>query len=206
MANDYCTADELKQMMPDVTWTPGYDELLAVLATRASRLIDAHLKRAPGAFYVNTDATYYLDGSGSPQLWIPELATAPTSVSVAESGITTSYTAWSTTDYLLWPYNAIAEGRPFLRIDTDLLNGSKTVWYKFPRAVKIVGKLGFSATVPDEIKQAAIIQAVRLFKRGQQAFQDTGAIVELGQLKYTQKLDPDVAVILEAPKYQRLVI
>ena len=45
-------------------------------------------------------------------------------------------------------------------------------------------------------RMATIIQASRWFKRGQQAFQDTGAVVELGQLRYTQKLDPDVAALL----------
>jgi hypothetical protein len=46
------------------------------------------------------------------------------------------------------------------------------------------------------IRMAATAQATRWFKRGQQAFQDTGAIAELGQLTYTQKLDPDIVTML----------
>jgi len=47
------------------------------------------------------------------------------------------------------------------------------------------------------VKQAVLIQAARWFKRGQQGFRDTGAIVELGQLMYTRALDPDVAALIE---------
>lgn len=79
----------------------------------------------------------------------------------------------------------------------DYFNGSKAVWYAYPKAVKVVGKFGYTTATPDDVKQATIIQAVRWFKRGQQSFKDTGAIAELGQLQYTQALDPDVAQLLK---------
>lgn len=206
MANDYCTALEIKDILPDVEWSGAYDAILTSLITRASRAIDGHLKRAPGLFYSDTDLTFYFDGSGESQLWIGELAAAPTSVAVAEDGNLSTYTAWSSTDYILWPYNAPSLGIPYQRLDIDLLYGAETHWYAYPKNVKIVGKFGFSTTVPDEIKQATIIQTMRWFKRGQQAFQDTGAVLELGQLRYLQKLDPDVLLLLEEPRFQRVTI
>ena len=72
--------------------------------------------------------------------------------------------------------------------------------------MKIVGKFGYSVAVPDDIKQAAIIMTVRYFKRGQQGFNDVGAVVELGQLRYVDKLDPDVAAILLDGGYVRMMI
>jgi hypothetical protein len=42
------------------------------------------------------------------------------------------------------------------------------------------------------------IQAVRWFKRAQQAFQDVSAAMELGQLTYAQELDPDIRSMLKA--------
>ena len=185
--------------MPDGNWSTTYDTLLAVLAKRASRAIDRYLKRKPGAFYVNTDVTLYFTGSGSRTLWIGELAAAPTSVSVAETGdiVTPDYTLWAETDYMCWPFNALDAGMPYVRLDIDQLNGSKSVWYSFPKSVKIVGKFGYSTSVPDDVMQVACIQTARWLKRGQQAFQDTGAIMELGQLTYTQRLDPDVANLID---------
>lgn len=201
-ANAYCTAAEVKAVMPDsfTTTDTDYDTLLGTLASRASRAIDRFCKRDSGAFYADTDETRYFDGSGMDELLIDELAAAPTSLSVAEDGI--NYTDWTTEDYILWPYNRT----PYTRILVDMMNGAKSIFPKFPRAVKIVGKFGYSVAVPDDIKQAAIIMTVRYFKRGQQGFNDVGAVVELGQLRYVDKLDPDVAAILLDGGYVRMMI
>lgn len=202
-ANDYCTASDVKTVMPDGNWGTGYDTLLGLLVTRASRAVDTFVMRLPGAFAVTVDVTAYFDGSGTRYQWIGELAAAPTSVAVAETGSVDNaagtggnYTTWTVSDYVCWPYNAPLESEPYQRLDINYFIGSKAVWFPYPKAVKVVGKFGFSTTVPDDVKQATIIQAARWFKRGQQAFQDTGAVTELGQLHYTQRLDPDVANIL----------
>jgi hypothetical protein len=195
--NDYCTNTEIKAVMPDQTWSITYDTLFTTLATRASRAIDRFSGRKPGAYKVDTDVTLYFDGSGTDVLEIDELAAAPTSVAVAETGDLTSLTTWAATDYLLEPYNALDRYEPYTRMAVDYFNGSKAVWYAYPKAVKVVGKFGYTTATPDDVKQATIIQAVRWFKRGQQSFKDTGAIAELGQLQYTQALDPDVAQLLK---------
>lgn len=202
--NDYCTATEIKAVMPDVSWGSTYDAVLEALAKRASRAIDRYVNRKPGAFYVSADVTRYFTGDGSTLLQIGELAAAPTTVQVAETGVLTTLTTWESTDYLCWPYNALDDGQPYTRLDIDIYNGTKSTWYAYPKAIKIAGKFGYSATVPDDVKQTAIIQTVRWFKRGQQAYSDTGAIVELGQLTYTKALDPDVALLIDHLRVQAI--
>lgn len=204
MAADYCTIQEIKDTLVDTDLEDDYDDVLERMITDASSLIDSLLKREPGAFYVTADTTRYFSGSGT-QLWIGELAAAPTTVSVAETG-TTTYTAWAATDYICWPWNALAEGMPYQRLDIDSYNGSQSSWYGYPKAVKIVGKFGFSATIPSEIKEAAIVQVIRWWKRAAQAYQDAGAIIELGQMRYVRKLDPDVETIISLPKFQVLTL
>jgi len=201
---DYVTLSEVKAAMPDTQWTIAYDTILAAAITRASRDIDLFTQRGDNEFAASADATRYFDGSGNTDLWIGELAAVPTSVAVAEGGDVDSsagtggtYTTWAASDFLAWPYNAALRGRPFLRLDVDMLNGSKAHWFTYPKCVKIVGKFGYSTAAPEPIKKATIIQAIRHFKRGQQAYMDTGAIVELGQLTYTQALDPEVANIVQ---------
>lgn len=205
MANDYCTNTEIKAAMPDdsADWSTTYDAILTTIATRASRAIDHYTGRHAGAYYVSADETRYFDGNDSYCLPIDELAAAPTSVSVAETGDIDSsadsggsYTLWSASDYLLKPYNAADQGVPYTELEIDSRNGSKSVWYGFQKAVKIAGKFGFATAIPDDIKQAAIIQSVRWFKRGQQAFQDGAAVPELSQMVYVKQLDPDVKAIL----------
>lgn len=60
---------------------------------------------------------------------------------------------------------------------------------------------------PEEpASHATIIQAGRLFKRGQQAFADAGANFELGQLNYVKGLDPEAQAILYTAGLRRLSI
>lgn len=205
MANDYAFVEDVKNALPDVTFDTDHELILQRLVTASSRQIDAYLKRQPGAFYVTADETRYYTGSGCTEQWIDELAAAPTSVSVAETGSTT-YTLWAATDYILWPYNALLEGVPYLRMDLDTFNGTQSLWYSYAKSIKVVGKFGFSVVTPPEILEATVIQAMRLFKRGQQAFADVGAIMDLGQLRYVKAIDPDVAMILSNPKFQRLTL
>jgi hypothetical protein len=201
MAENYATIPEFKEQMSEVPWDDSYETIIKAMLERASRQIDRLIKRWPGFFYAKTESTRYFTGRGDSELWISEapLATAPTSVAVAESGVVDDstdsggdYTAWASNDYLLWPYNAVQHSEPFLRLDIDVLNGTKAIWYAYPKGIKIVGKFGFATTTPPDIKQATLVQCIRWFKRAQQAYADTGAILDLGQLRYVQKLDPDV--------------
>jgi len=204
MANDYVTLAELKGEFPDTDWGSTYDVALTTSIMRASRAIDIFTHRGDGEFYASADTARYFDGWGGLELWIGELAAVPTTVAVAEGGDVDgaggtggTYTTWAATDYLVYPRNALAKGRPILRLDIDINNGTKAYWYPYPKSVKVTGKFGYAAVPPEIVKKATAIQAMRYFKRAQQAYQDTGAIVELGQLTYTQKLDPDVAIMVE---------
>jgi len=196
LAKDYIVAAEIRAALPDAEWGSTYDVLLSQLANAASRAIDRYTGRAPGAYYADVPSVRYIDGSGTPRLWIGELAAAPAQVWVAESGDGSSYVPWDDTEYICWPYDALERGEPYLRLDIDLLNGTKGIWYAYPRAVKISGQWGYSAYPPADVKQACLIQAIRWFKRSQQAYRDIGGIVDLGQLQYVQALDPEVAQLL----------
>ena len=197
MAADYCTAAEVKAAMPDGNWGATYDALIALLAARASRAIDRYTKREPGAYAVAADSTRYFTSEGDTSLYIGELAAAPTTVSIAEAGDITDLTALAATDYILEPYNALAEGLPYNFIKLDSLNGDWAYWPGFQKSIVIVGKFGYSAAVQDDVKQCSIIQCARWFKRGQQGFVDTGAIVELGQLTYVKAMDPDILLMVD---------
>jgi hypothetical protein len=196
---DYCTTVDVMDLMPDTEWTGKYEPLLGSLITRTSRLIDRLLGREPGAFAAGAATARLFDGSGRRELWVDEMAAAPTLVEVDETG-DLSYVTWAATDYTVWPYN----DTPYTRLDVDQMNGDKAAWYAFPRGVRITARWGYSLEVPEDVKQAVLIQTVRGFKRAQQAFQDVGAIIELGQLRYVQALDPDVAAIVE--HYRRIAI
>jgi hypothetical protein len=204
--------------------TTVYDALITSDITRVCRMFDKLTNRKPGAYAVSVDETRYYDGPGAKysmyglptpvqggypadqrlgggywegrSLWIDELAAAPTSVSVTPDGKLTNYQAWASTDYILWPYNALLENKPYLRLDLDILYGSHQVWWNFRRAVQIVGKFGFSTVCPDDIKQAILVQVARTFNRAMQNYQDTALVTDTAQLIYTKKMDPDLELMV----------
>lgn len=201
---DYLDSTQLMNELPDVDWSGQYEPLLSAMITRVSRLIDKATGREEGAYKAGTAAARYFDGSGGRMMWVDEMAAAPTEVAVSEDGALT-YTAWAATDYMLWPYNALVKGRPYVRLDVDQLNGSHALWYAFPKSVRVTAKWGYSTAVPEDLTQAIVTQCVRWFKRSQQAYQDLGGAPEVGQIRFwTRQLDPDVLLICD--NYRRVII
>jgi len=208
MANDYCTLAQVKEVLVDsgLAASTDYDAVITSTITRACRAIDRFTGRDAGAYAVTStdETTRYYAGSGYSEMWVDEMAAAPSYVGNSQSGgvDSTSYTTLDSTGYFLWPLNET----PYQRLDIDTINGTQIMFYRYPKSVKVTAAFGYAlaGATPGEIEQAAIIQAVRWFKRGQQAFKDVGAIPELGQLAYAQALDPDVKFILD--HYRRLPI
>lgn len=207
MANNYITKEIIKTNLPDNTFSgTKYDSLLDSLAERTSRLLDRAAKRPPGFFYVSVDSTRYYNGSGGREQWIDPIAATPTSVEVAETGDLSNYTAWASSDYILWPYNALEDNRPYMRLDLDHLGGTKYLWYSFPKSIKITAKFGWAETLPPEVEEMMIIQAVRWFQRHRQAFRDTVAIPELQQITYVKALDPEVVELFMNSTFSKVVV
>lgn len=198
---DYVSVAELKADLPDVDigTLEDYDYVLAEMATSASRLIDREVGGWPNYFEPTTDGeTRYFDGSGEVEQWIDPMVSL-TSVSVSESGGRSSsdYTDWTEdTDFYVWPYNYSSLSVPIQKLVVDNDSGSKGKFYRVRKGVKVTGIFGYSSSVPEDVKQAAKIQAMRWFMRSKQSYQDTSASERLGQMLYTQELDPDVKRIL----------
>jgi hypothetical protein len=198
---DYCSTSDIKAEMPDSGLASStdttYDTAIGNMITSASRLIDKEVGREANWFSSTDEQTRYYDGSGEVTQEIDECHTL-TTVSVSESGYLSSseYTDWTLdTDYFIAPYNYSDLGIPFDRL-IAYWSGTK---YKFPRfrkCVKVVGQFGYSATPPDDIKQACKIQAMRWFGRAKQMYQDASANAMTGQLIYVKELDPDVKELL----------
>ncbi len=195
---NYITSADIEGAMPDsnADWTQ-YAAFIADAAEQASRDIDAFCHMPDGFFLAQTSATYrYYNGSGDvfqeidPCVEIDE-------VGVDETG-SGDYVIWvADQDYKTFPYN-LDSTHPISGLEIDLINLNKEGWYRFQKSVRVKARWGWSATVPSWVAKAAKVQACRWLKRAQQAFQDAGAIVELHQLQYVNKLDPDVQALLES--------
>lgn len=172
--------------------SPAHGHTIWNMAEDASRMVDRLRHLEDGAYAATASATRYFDGNGLPQLWLPQPLVSVTTVSVEETDGT--YTDWTAnTDYFTWPYNEA----PILRLDVNQKSTTtKSTWIAGQRRVKIVGVFGVSATPPDDIARAVVIQCARWYKRAAQGWSDTGGMNEAGQLQYVKKLDPDVQTLV----------
>ncbi len=203
--NDYVTVAEVKAALPADNWTgvTTYDTRLTTLCTAASRLIDRDVLKPVGYFYVSADDTRYFDAPKEGLvLRCDELAAAPTSVSVTDVGSVTTYTALASTDYIMGPYNALNEGKPYTWIKLDIVNGNYATWYGFERGVKVVGKFGYSTTVPADVKQVALEQVIRWFKMEVRNYSDYGHVGTVPMGEYAPKerysnIDGDLSDMLQ---------
>jgi len=204
ITNGYSTRNQIKAALRIGTADTIDDELIDNCAGAASRLIDGYCNRkfwavgsatarvfqAENEFYCNID-----DISGT-------AITLKTS-SFPGNGFDVT---WSVTDYQLEPLNGNLDGLTWsydkIRAVGDYLFPTVNANYGEQALVQVTANFGWPS-IPEPVTQATIIQASRLFKRydsplGVAGFGDMGAI------RVSRALDPDVAQLVEPYRRMRL--
>lgn len=189
MANEYLTLMELKNSSELVgSAFADYDIQKAIAA--ASRGIDEYT----GRFFFTSVGTRYYTALDPYYVDIDDLVTGGV-VSTDQDGDGTFETAWTqNTDYVLSPFNAVADGRPYEEVKKHPLGSYR--FPCFPRSVSVAGTFGWSA-VPDPIVEATTIIATKLVKRKREA---PFGIVGVGIDNFAVRIartDPDVSFLLD---------
>lgn len=129
------------------------------------------------------------------RLWIDDLFDV-TEVATDAAGDGTWNEVWTeNVDYTFEPENAEADGRPFESLIVHPLT-TKQAWpFDYPRAVRITGKFGWPA-VPESIKTATSMLAVRLLRQKREAPFGIVAVGLEGQAVRISRTDPQVAEVL----------
>lgn len=219
----YATADELRDQS-DMK-LPDRDEVISLMLSGASRMIDRVCNRPDGFEAPEEGTEREFPGYGSHVLRIDEnvgvdLVEGKQAPDIAE------WTAWAAADW------ALATGdpkRPIFGVTPYTLllvapTGAGTYFYSgrsygaggWPSwggemgsaayampTVRVTGRWGYAAVVPDDIKMATIITASRWMKRGQSGWADSIGDGDTGMLMFRKTLDPDVLAILKAGRYIR---
>ena len=188
ITNGYCTLADVKAALR-VSDTLD-DSLLEMAIESASRLVDGYCGRE---FYNAGTVTRVYSPENN---FVTELDDF---VSISQLKISSLADnnfdlTWETSDYQTEPLNGLVDG---VRFPIDrvravgqylfvLLNGNATV--------QVTGVAGWSA-VPIQVKQATVIQAMRIFKRLDSPLGITFG--ELGAMRVSTRLDPDVAQLVE---------
>ncbi|MFF4576915.1 phage gp6-like head-tail connector protein [Streptomyces sp. NPDC001373] len=189
MANEYAALSVLKQMLGIEDADISRDVLLTSALASASRNIDTATGRrfyldpvASARTYRPADRT--VNDSGGARLLLDDAGADPVTVETGSAG---TWTALS--EYETGPDNALARSRPI----TSLIRASGG-WGTGPARVRVTARWGWPA-VPDEIAQATLIQAARLFKRKDSPEGVTGS-AEWGVVRLSRR-DPDVWALIE---------
>ena len=173
LTNAYCTLSDVKNALA----IEDINDDLAIEAAivSACRMIDDY-----------TGRFFYKDGTSA----------APVIRYYTPNDWWISYTTvWSATDYMVEPINNPRRGWPYTRI----LAVDRYLFPRlYPQTVRITGVWGWSA-VPAEINLAARLQASRLFIRKQSPFGVAGS-VDMGTVRLTSRLDPDVEALIRPLK------
>jgi len=194
ITNGYATLVEVKAALR-ITDSVD-DSLLDMAVESASRLIDGYAGRQ---FYSSGTATRYFVAYDDFNVEVDDLANGTVTITTAQDADGVFDTTWGTDDYQLEPLNGVTGGidSPYTRIravgDYLFPVWAVTGTYTNFAPVQIVGVFGWSA-VPVAVKQAAILLAMRQFKRydsplGVAGFGDIG-VMRVG------RVDPDVEALL----------
>ena len=156
ITNGYCSLVEARERMS--ISDAGDDNLLETVITAASRWIDDHTGRR---FYGGSETRIYT--ATSPYCLDLDEFTAITTLKTDTTGDRVYEVTWAATDYYLLPYNAVADGQPYDRIEVDHISGR----YRFPtgvaRGVQIVGAFGYGASGPPPLIKEACLRLVERF-------------------------------------------
>jgi len=198
VVNGYASLNDLKTAL---RIQDGVDDsLLEIALESASRMVDEYTMRN---FYNAGTATRLFVPYDDDCLAIDD-AISISSISVSTLLNKTYDQTWTTAEYQTEPLNGVVDGLsgwPITRIR------AVGVW-EFPydeddeiATVQITGVWGWSA-VPTAVKQATIIQAMRIFKRLDSPL---GVISspDTGYFRVSNRIDPDVAMLLNSYRKTR---
>lgn len=165
------------------------DAGLTLAVSAASRWVDGWCRRQFNKASSATARLYRVTNTG--RIWVDDIATSTVTI-----GDGTGYAnTWDATDFILEPIGALtygATGEPYTSVSAV---GSRQFLLTHPGLVQVTATWGWPA-VPDDVKQATLIQAARLFKRRESTSGVLGGN-DFGIVRVGTQVDPDVSDLLQ---------
>jgi hypothetical protein len=187
ITNGYSTVADLETRL-GITAGSASSEMASIMES-ASRMIDHYTNRR---FYTtDADEINYFTPYSYDLCKISDLISV-TSIKTDEDIDGVYETTWTSNDFNLLPYNQT----PKHYIETTPY-GNFSFLAKLKRSVQVVGRFGYCtlANCPLDIKQAALLEASRLWKRRDAILGISGTTM-FGQLKLVGDMDPSVRELI----------
>lgn len=221
----YASAAELRtQMEKTGTTGPAADSALDIIIEAVSGAIDTYLNRPDGLVAAAVASARTFAGQGLPYIRIDDCISI-TTVAVKDSATDTTYTAWAATDWIAFsgdpqdpnfnslPYTGLmcAPGGDYatftsgrfatrggFRPTSGISRGAPTV--------QVTARWGYAATVLPAIKEATLILAARLYKKGLSAHMDVVSAEQFGQAAFRELSANEIKLLLDGSRLFRPAI
>ena len=204
MTTNYATRNQIKAALRIGTADTIDDELIDNCAGAASRLIDGYCNRR---FWSNGTAETRTYTAGNEFVCqIDDIAGTAITLKTSTLGDGNFDVTWTTVDYQLEPLNGNLDGLDWaydrIRAVGDYLFPTLNANYGEQALVQLTAVFGWPS-VPSPVTQATIIQASRIFKRYDSPLGVAG-FGDLGAIRVSRFLDPDVAQLVEPYRRMRM--
>jgi len=190
MTDRYCDLGSVKGRL-NITNTID-DVKLNQMINSVSRTIDAITQRR---FHASTETRVY-QTQDAYMVDVDDLL----SVTTLKTGFNSSSDyddTWAATDYVLAPVNGPLDGWPYFEIRVHPYGTMLFPQTEYtPQSIQVVGSFGFSATVPDQVIEAALLGCQQVFKRKDAIFGVMGPTGFLQQVKWMMAGDPQISMML----------
>lgn len=197
--NNYATLADVIAYLPnnEAAQTPGsWDVQIGTILNGVSRQVDTFTLRPFGTYAASDVVSNLYDGvlpsatDFQYTIFTDEMATTPTLVEIAPDGFT--FQTLNTSNYYLWPSNALYLSLPYSRIYLNPRVGPVQRWPQWVNSVRVTAIFGYSQSVPPDIHQCVLDMTSRILRRIQQRFVDTGVMMDVAQLLAGSKLEKDI--------------
>jgi hypothetical protein len=203
ITNGYATRNQVKAALRIGTADTIDDDLIDNCVGAASRLIDGYCNRR---FWSAGTTTRVYQAEDSFYCSIDDIAGTAITLRTSSFADGNFDVTWTATDYQLEPLNGNLDGLTWsydkIRAIGDYLFPTVNANYGEQALVQVTAVFGWPA-IPEPVTQATIIQASRIFKRYDSPLGVAG-FGDLGAIRVSRYLDPDMAQLVEPYRRMRI--
>jgi hypothetical protein len=203
ISNGYATRNQVKAALRIGVGDTLDDDLIDNCVGAASRLIDGYCNRK---FWQSGTASRVYQAEDSFYCSIDDIAGTAITLKTSSQADGTFDVTWKVSDYQLEPLNGNLDGLTWsydkIRAVGDYLFPTVNANYGEQALVQVTAVFGWPS-VPEPVTQATIIQASRIFKRYDSPLGVAG-FGDLGAIRVSRYLDPDMAQLVEPYRRMRI--
>lgn len=202
--NGYATRNQTKAALRIGTADTIDDDLIDNCVGAASRLIDGYCNRR--FWQSGTAEARVFQAEDSFYCSIDDIAGTAITLKTSSFADGNFDVTWTASDYQLEPLNGNLDGLTWsydkIRAVGDYLFPTVNANYGEQALVQVTAVFGWPA-IPEPVTQATIIQASRIFKRYDSPLGVAG-FGDLGAIRVSRYLDPDMAQLVEPYRRMRI--